>query len=413
MKKGKLQFSDFIYNLLINAGLPLVPILLYRGFKQRNPGEVIRRKFNPPGDLNPAKIWLHGASVGEIKQVNMIAGWLQEFGVPAADIVVSAQTLTGLDAIEHRRKFFMPLDYSWLLKPLCEQLAVKHLFVVETELWPNLYRYHDGEVTVFNGKIKEKTYSRYRLIKPLFSTVLSRCRQIFARTAADRERFENLGCRPEIIRETGSLKWLQLLEDPPVERTGPCFAGDREVIVAGSTHPGEEELALRLLEEKNRGIYLAPRHLERVDEVARLIEEAEFDWCLWSESSGQFSGDVILIDEMGLLPGVYGRGDLAFVGGSWREEVGGHNLLEPAVHSLPVVTGPHLDNVREIAEVLVDKGLLIRVEDKKQWPKKVEAALELPGEERNDIYRVLEDKARKIKKDYFSYLEEISTELYD
>ncbi len=401
---GNIKPAEVLYNIFINTCLPVALGAIYAGYRDRAPLRTLRDKFFPPKNIKEAKYWLHGASVGEIKQLNMVADWLKNFGVSGREILISAQTYSGLENINHPRKLFMPADYSWLMAPLSRRLSVEQLIVMETELWPNLYRYHAGKVSIFNGKIKEKTYSKYRWIKPLVSAVLSRCQGVLARTASDGERFRRLGCSPDILQVTGSLKWLELLEVPSELESGPRFPSKREVLVAGSTHPGEEELALQLLEEDRRALYLAPRHLERIEEVQHYLETEDYDWCLWSQGAGEFDGDVILVDEMGLLAGLYGRGDVAFVGGSWASEVGGHNLLEPAVHGLPVVTGPYLANVREISRTLAAEGLLFKTEDRENWTSKVDKALALSEGKRDNIRNRLKEKAETVKQHYFSYL---------
>ncbi len=364
-----MTLSVLLYNILIHLALPVVWLSTILGFWGRKPLQAVKTKFSPVSDP-PRQIsyWLHGASVGEVELVKQLRKWLIDLGVNPDKILISTQTFSGWERVEHQRKIILPFDYPWLIKPLVERVAPDWLFVIETEIWPNLYRYNSGKTVIFNARIKEKTYRKYRLITPLIRSTLSHCNSILARDKGDREKFESLAPDTVDISAAGSLKWLQLLESvPELAASSSQFSSSRPVLVAGSTHAGEEELVLELASRHNLSVYLAPRHLNRLSEVKKLLDNKGLSWCLWSDKKTDFTGQVILVDEIGVLASLYRCGDVAFVGGSWDKSVGGHNLLEPARFEVPVLTGPWLQNVTETAVKLEEEGLLYKAANKPEW----------------------------------------------
>ncbi len=407
-----MKTSEFVYNIAINLGLPLAALTTLFAFRGRGGLKAVKEKFKRPDlDSLPEEVdfWLHGASVGEQMQVARVLGWLKELGVPEDKILISAQTFSGFRCIDHPHRLLMPTDYSWLLKRLCRSVSAGNVLIIETEIWPNFYRYNSGRVFLLNAKMKEKSFPRYRLLAPLVKTTLSHCRAIRARSPEDSERFQYF-CSPEVdISAPGGFKWLGLLEDVELENE-KVFSVDRPVLVAGSTQPGEEEIVLDLVEEKNCSVYLAPRHLQRIPELKRMLTESDLDWSLWSEAEQNYEGDVIIVDKMGLLAAVYKLGDVAFVGGSWNEDIGGHNLLEPLACGVPVITGPCLHNVSETADELLEAGLLFKAEDKDSWSSVFDKAIASKNSRFSSSLADMRQKAKKIKKEYYDFLERIVKE---
>lgn len=405
-----MSLSEYVYNLFIHLGLPVSALSTLIGFRGRAPWKAVRTKFTPVSPQLPgegADFWLHGASVGEAELVNRVCRWLTELGVEPGNILVSTQTFSGLEQLEHRHKIVLPFDYPALIRPLSTAVNADWLFVMETELWPNLYRYHDGRTVIFNGRIKDRTFKKYRWISSLLGSTLGHCHSILARSESDAEKFEALASGDVEVTTSGSLKWLQLLDSPPsVEGEGSRFAEPNSVLVAGSTHPGEETLALSVIGELETSVYLAPRHLDRLPEVEELLDQRGLSWCLWSDQNRKFDGDVILVDVLGVLAGLYERGDLAFVGGSWDRSVGGHNLLEPARFGQPIITGPWLQNVESTAQELEDCGLLRRVEEKQRWGQECRKLLDKETVSELSGAQKLKEKAREMKSGYLQGIKE-------
>jgi 3-deoxy-D-manno-octulosonic-acid transferase len=195
----------------------------------------------------------------------------------------------------------------------------------------------------------------------------------------DARRILELGARSDRVRVTGNMKYdrspTTIVLPEPVQR----WAEKGFLLVAGSTHAGEEEAVLEVLEsldDQRVRVVIVPRHPERFAAVAALLKGRSVSWKLFSEI-GQGSvpdADVLLVDAMGVLDGFYSLADVAFVGGS-LVPVGGHNLLEPAMHGIPVLTGPHLHNFRDIAEILSRSGGCRIVSDVQDFARQLEVML--------------------------------------
>jgi 3-deoxy-D-manno-octulosonic-acid transferase len=244
---------------------------------------------------------------------------------------------------------------------------------METELWPNLL--HEcgrrGVPVVFaSARLAAKSVPRYRRFGTLFSAAL-RNAWVAAQTAADAERFIALGADPSHTQVVGNLKFDMRLGEAVAEEGRELrrrYLGARPVWTAGSTHEGEEDLALdahTVLERTVRGalLVLAPRHPQRFEGVAALLERRGLVFDRRSRSQAvRSAAQVLLLDTMGELTAFYAASDAAFVGGS-LVPVGGHNLLEPAALGVPVITGPHTQNGPEIARLLIEAGGALEVVD--------------------------------------------------
>lgn len=357
-----MNLSEWGYNVLLHAAMPLGVVGTYVGFRGRDPDAHTGGKFQAvPHENLPeeARVWIHGASVGEMGLVKLLLDILEEGGTPPGEVVVSTQTLSGLSSIDHPHRFLLPHDYPSLLNPIVRRLSPDHLFVVETEIWPNLFRLNRERLTLVNARMEEDTFRWYSRFRGIFNASLGYCSRILSRSEQDAKRFRSLAPKRVPVESVGSLKWIQFLAAPdPLPEGYPRFSGGEGVLVAGSTRPGEEEFVLNWLERRSLRAYLAPRHLKRLSEVSRLLDEHGITWRRWSESEGLVDVQVILIDVIGHLASLYGAGDLAFVGGTWNPSVGAHNLMEPARFGIPVLVGPHHENVRGVARRLEEEGLL-------------------------------------------------------
>jgi 3-deoxy-D-manno-octulosonic-acid transferase len=292
------------------------------------------------------------------------------------DVVASTTTLTGRDLLWRIRPqvpcALAPLDHPWTVEAALRRVRPSALVLVETELWPSwITAAHRRRIPVLvvSGRISDRSFPRYRRIARWLQPVLERIAAIGARSAADAERFLALGASPEKVEVTGDLKL-----EPPAERAGlapdlDSVLGEVPLIVAGSTHEGEESELLEVLAAAERAglrasLVLAPRHPDRFDAVDALARRAGRA----VRRRGRLAslplaeGEVLLLDSMGELPGLFARADVAFVGGS-LVPVGGHNLLEPILEGRPVLFGPHTENAREAAALALDSGAGCRVAD--------------------------------------------------
>jgi 3-deoxy-D-manno-octulosonic-acid transferase len=304
------------------------------------------------------------------------------------DVVASTMTLTGRDLLGRIRPrvpcALAPLDHPWIVEAALRRVRPSALALVETELWPSwiVAAHRRGvPVVVVSGRISDRSFPRYRRIGRWLRPILERIAAIGARSAADAERFLALGAIPERVQVTGDLKL-----EPPVERASlaedlKSLLGQVPLIVAGSTHEGEErELLEGLAGVEQAGLQaslvLAPRHPERFGTAEALAQRAGRAVRRRSRLALRplAKGEVLLLDSMGELPGLYARAAVAFVGGS-LVPVGGHNLLEPILEGQPVLFGPHTENSREAADLALRTGAGRRVADRADFARTAIEAL--------------------------------------
>ncbi|MCG6656714.1 3-deoxy-D-manno-octulosonic acid transferase [Halomonas campisalis] len=373
---------------LYSAALYLLsPLIWRRVWREQLPTHPRRERLGylPSPPDHRRRIWLHCASVGEVLAARpLIEALLERF--PGHCLVITTMTATGAERaaalaeglrqteaggeVSHH---FVPLDFPGAARRFIDRLSPALAILFETELWPNLLAAcgrRGVPVAVVNGRLSPRAFRGYRRLRPLMQEALSHVDWLAAKSAADAGRFRALGMAAGRSEVVGSLKY-DLTPDPVAETRSRQLCtrlGARPVWVAGSTHPGEDELLLDV-HARLRAHYpdalliLVPRHPQRFDRVAALC--AERGLALARRSRDEWPGAATAIylgDTMGELLTLYGVGDLAFVGGS-LVPVGGHNLLEPAAMGVPVLTGPELANFAEVAATLREADALVEVAD--------------------------------------------------
>ena len=315
------------------------------------------------GQAQPA-IWVHAVSVGEVLAVGELVEELRR-RFPHR-VVVSSTTATGQKLAKKRfgeeSVFYFPLDFGFAIRPYLTALKPQLIVIAETEFWPNflrLARKSGARVAVVNARISDRSWPGYRRARRLgiLAGVLRNVDLFLAQTAEDARRLQDIGAPAERLQVTGNLKFDVLAPDPPaiVASLRSAFqqAGAGPVVVCGSTVEEEEGLLLlafqNVLASYPRAVMiLAPRHPERFGEVARLLEQMGLRFwrrALWGGDS--LAGGVFLVDTIGELASLYALGDVAFVGGSLVAR-GGHNIIEPAQHGVPIIVGSHTENFRDI-----------------------------------------------------------------
>ena len=372
-----------IYNVLLILGFPLIlcALLLKKrcrsGLLQRI-GWVVPQGWGSQENV----LWVHAVSLGEVSAIIPFVTTLHQ-RYPAVRIIVSTVTETGREAVRQRlagiaTHCFLPLDYPWIVNRFITSLNPIGFLVVETELWPNLLRAFSRRgipSVIINGRLSSRSFSRYRWIRPFMRQILSTISLGLLQSGRDERRFVELGALPDRMHCTGNMKFDLTMNgwfasQPSIQRSAFGLSEDERLIVAGSTHPIEEEVLLESYRTLSRSfsnvvLLLAPRHIERCDVLAQTITEFGFPVVrrsrLPEESHQEPVGPrIILLDTRGELAQVYGLAFMAFVGGT-LVPVGGHNLLEPPVWGKPVCFGPYTDHCHEIAELLIESGGGIRV----------------------------------------------------
>lgn len=309
----------------------------------------------------PGAVWVHGASVGEILAALPLMDRLRARGHAVS---ASTTTVTGRDVLRGARPDWpctlAPLDHPWCVDAALRRVAPSALVLVETELWPSWIAAAERRgvpVLLVSARLSDRSFPRYARLRPLLARLLRRLSAIGARTELDRERFVALGADPSRVQVTGDLK-LDFEPPPPLAPDLDRALSGGPLLVAGSTHRGEEAAALDALAAAEKAgvaaaLLLAPRRPDRAGEAERTAREA-------GRRVGRRSalgdaplapGEVIVLDTLGELAAVYARAAVAFVGGT-LVPVGGHNLLEPGRVRRPVLFGPHTANAPHAAALL-------------------------------------------------------------
>ena len=316
---------------------------------------------------------MHAASVGEILAAVRLVDELARAGYP---VVASTVTPSGREVMRRQRPdvpcHLAPLDHPWCVETALARVRPAVLVLVETELWPcwiAAARRRGVPVLLVSGRVSDRSFPRYRRFAWIIRPTLAKLSAIGARSEADAQRFRELGARPDALSVTGDLKLEVDSEPAAVAPDLDRLLGSVPLVVAGSTHVGEEEAVLAALASAERGglaaaLVVAPRHRDRAAEVARLVRR-QGRRLRRRTSPGErplVSGEVLLLDTLGELPALWRRADVAFVGGT-LVGVGGHNVLEPVSAARPVLFGPHTGNVRPAAELVAAAGAGIQVAD--------------------------------------------------
>lgn len=391
----------WLYSLLLRIALPFAMLAFlwrgwrspaYRGSLRERLGLSLQSRVDRP-------LWLHAASVGEVRALAVLVRALYSEGLP---LLVTVGTPTGLararelfaDLVSSGTKFTVqaaPWDLPGSVRRFLCAARPRGAVFVETELWPNFVAgaaHARMPLLLVSARLSARSLLRYRkLAMQLMRDTVRAFAAIGAQTEVDRRRFIDLGADPAAVAVTGNLKF-DLSVDAALPGRGVAlrerWARGRPLWVAGSTHPGEEEACIaahRAVLQRARAaghppplLALAPRRPERFTMVAQWLAAQGIQAARSSQGVAS-SAEVVLIDEMGLLMDWYAAADVAFVGGS-LVPVGGHNLLEPAVVGRPVLAGPHQFNAPEVAGKLVEAGGVVIVADAQELAGAVHALLD-------------------------------------
>ena len=369
------------YSLLLSLGLlVLIPHFLFQALAHGKYVAGLRQRlgFVPPtsGELI---IWLHCVSVGETQAARPLAQRLkQEF--PHHALVVSTITLTGQklarDVFRNvaENVFYFPFDWRWSARRALKRINPTAVLIMETELWPNFLREckaREIPVALVNGRISRQSYRRYTLIKFFLRRVLSCLSIAVMQSETDGQRLQALGMSREKLFTTGNLKFDAEIGNELSGKTGEIrerfgLQSDVPLILAASTHAPEEEIVLESLKQLGTKqpvrLMLAPRHPERFNEVASLIQSSGLSWARRTDprNPNDPNATVILLDTIGELPATYSLATVVFVGGSIVDK-GGHNVLEPAAAGAAVVTGAYTHNFHAIIDLMEEAGAIVQL----------------------------------------------------
>ncbi len=384
-----------LYNILLFMVfflvLPFVPLLMLISDKRRH--TLPKRLFMLNHNLCDASfessgkpIWVHALSVGETLSAKPLVQRLySKFGKNR--ILFTASTKTGFEIAKREMKnqvcavCYFPYDFLFSVKRALKIINPERVIIVETDLWPNfLFELQKRQIPAYlvNARLSRKSFDGYGRFKGFMGRVLNIFQKILAQTQDDATRFEKLGAAPAVVKPVGNFKFDQ----DTIAVSGNTAARlksrlgippDRKIFIAGSTHTGEEKMLAGVLKEirsdgLNPVVISVPRNPDRGDEVHRIFSTHDFSAIKMSQmdplQDHKNAYDVLVVDAIGHLAALYTLADVAFVGGSLVRK-GGHNPLEPAAMAKPVIFGRHMDDFKEIALLLVEKGGAQYVTDEK------------------------------------------------
>lgn len=373
--------TDLLYLLALIAISPKVVYRMVRhqryrdGWSQRL-GKITRRY--------PDKkcVWIHAVSVGEVNATRTIVEALNA-KLPDCEIVISSTTDTGFARAaalygDDLCVFYFPFDVSWIMRRAFNRLTPDVCLLMELEVWPNMATIAGDKnipVAVVNGRLSEKSFPRYKMIKPLTKWMFGKIDLFLVQSEEYAQRFKALGCSDEKVIISGSVKYdtAQIADevDGSEELSAQLNIGGEQLLVAGATGPGEEKIILEVFKKLKQSftdlrVAIIPRKPERFNEVAGLIAGQGFSSCRYSQiKSGPAVSDkpdVILGDTMGDLRKFYSLANVVFVGRT-LVPMGGSDMIEPAALGKATVFGMHTFNFKQTVEVLLADSGAIEVKD--------------------------------------------------
>jgi len=389
----------FVLDAVYLGGLAVgIPYLALTGKAKRVLEHIPRQSRDLPQRQGKRPcIWVHGVSVGEILSVRHL---LRKLGAEFSewDVVLSTTTRSGLDV---GRKHYpdlqivsYPFDLSYFVRRAFDRIRPDLVLIVEHELWPNFLWHAQARrvpVAIVNGRMSERSLRGYEWLRRFVEWpppgIVTYC--VEDKVSADG--YSRLGVAPDRIHVTGNLKFDNAANPPRGLREELGLSGSDWVLVAASTHTGEEDILLESFrslhrEDDRSRLILAPRHVERFEELSGLARRKGFQVVPWSQIKPSVRdgsrpakplwqenghGEVVIVDTMGDLDRISTAGDVVFVGGS-LVPFGGHNVIAPAGMGRPVVIGPHYANFRSVVSAFVERNALLVAKDAADFTHKLQ-----------------------------------------
>ena len=404
---------NVIYLLLIIFTLPW---LLWQAVRKGKYRQGYAAKFLglvPRRTSDKTCLWLHAVSVGEVNLLLPLVRLIQKQR-PDWECAISTTTATGMELAKKKFPellvFYCPLDFTWAVSAAMRRIRPDILVLAELELWPNLIRAarrHGAKAAIINGRLSEHSFRGYRQIRPLVARLLREIDLVAVQDDIYAQRFRQIGARPETVQVTGSMKFdgAQTDRDNPATRRLAALAGitgDDIVWLAGSTQEPEESIVLeifrRLMTEFPRlRLLLVPRHPDRFEAVARLIDQSGIAWQRRTELKEthanvgatvelspqrnslppQKQPRILLVDAVGELGAWWGAAQIAFVGGSFGRR-GGQNMIEPAAYGAAVSFGQNTWNFSDIVASMLAQNAAVQLADAAELGRFVRRCLEEP-----------------------------------
>lgn len=361
----------FIYRFLIFIFSPLILThLLWKTFRLGQPRFLLQRLGFKLHHLPQGCVWFHCASVGE---TNAILPLLHELHKRQPDLqfLITTNTTTAARIVEQQNlswlfHAFLPMDWCITTLSFIHQLKPRALYLVETELWPNLITLCNGKgipVSIINGRLSSKTTDANNWVRSVYKQILSQIKHIYVRSEVDQNNYLKLGASNDQVSVLGNLKYI-----PPASLHGePQTITQGDYVVVASSHEDEEYQIAKIWNTLNRDelLVIAPRHPERRDSIVKQLNLAgiEPDAIALRSRNDHINEHtrIYLLDSIGELMQWFSQAKLIIMAGSFVHR-GGHNILEPAHFGKAIVFGPHMESFIDESELLTEKGAAIQVQ---------------------------------------------------
>ncbi len=368
------------------------------------PNAGLKEKFGfikSPFNKNDDIIMLHGVSVGEVIALENLAKKIKET-FPDKKLVVTTGTKTGQE-IAHKKYegiadfiTYFPFDIPFCVNGFLNRLNPKRVFIAETEIWP-YFAYacakRNISIEIINGRISDSTFNSYLKVKFFFKNVFKNFTAIYTQSEDDKRKYIEVGANPDKVEVMGNLKFDVKRKDADIQMGQDGY----RVIIAGSTHAGEDEIVLNAFENlkakhSDIKLLLASRHPKRVPDIENILKNMGLNYGLRSKDDKFTDYDIILLDTLGELGKMYSICHFAFIGGSFNK-TGGHNPLEASVYDKPTITGPSIHNFKDIYGILnkTNAGQIVKTpEEFEEYQNKLLADDEFYAQACNDCKTVFE-----------------------
>lgn len=349
-----------------------VPFYLIKLKIRKNESLNLKKRFGlelPDVKKSDHSIWIHAVSVGEVLSLQNLIAKFKERN-PDWSVYLSVLTNSGYKVASEKLTnvtglFFIPFDFTLIVRKFFKVLKPDLFILAESEFWPNLLKEakrNCAGVLLINGRISERSFQGYRRVKYFIRKILAKIDYFLVQTEREETGLMKLGIPSRKISRAGNLKTeieLPLLSSEKIHsfRQELGIGKGKKVILAGSTHQGEEEQILQAFSEVKKTnpdilLMIAPRHIERAEEIEQYCRDLSLSSLRKSKGTSNREWEVLIIDTLGELAVLYALCDLAFIGGSLVEK-GGQNFLEPAFYGKPVFFGPHMNNFEDLADIFI------------------------------------------------------------